>query len=509
MNNNEIDENLTSKMKLIYYCVDKNKIIPKDPIFRLPFNIEDIRSILELDNTKIIKYLFFNRESIDKELFELEKEEEIQIKYDMVKKGLHNLFYLDLILNYNSEIMNYKFDKKFIKEIYKRSIKENKNKFEQIILSKITNDLINYYKLTEYYDESKEKEELNEFQKNISEKIENNITIFKALKLDFTIEDIFTKKIDILYKEIIQSLIKLKFNDNTIDIFNQLDLENIILSESITDELWEILISTDFVNYFNLDDLKDVTNLFNSQKIHFFYIIFKYIFKRNVYSFKTELFDLRKKIFTILFIDENKKYIFESKNKIPFLAEYNKLNYYLKDQFFFFLRSLLILNYSKYYKRILKEIQENDPYILLNNSYFKYTINKKKENESPFDNFELIHFKEKNYQDIPKELRDNLPEIITFMNDFKEKIEKKCNNNYKLIITLKLNIVGELNDLVDKPYNINCIYELEKLGFDSDDENKVKRYKDENILVNGLSEGFEFLIEEINDEYYNKINNNN
>ena len=100
------------------------------------------------------------------------------------------------------------------------------------------------------------------------------------------------------------------------------------------------------------------------------------------------------------------------------------------------------------YWKIIKEIKENDPYILLNNSYFKYTINKKKENESPFDNFELIHFKEKNYQDIPKELRDNLPEIITFMNDFKEKIEKKCNNNYKLIITLKLNIVGELKDLI-------------------------------------------------------------
>ena len=504
MNNNEIDENLTPKMKLIHSFVKKNKIIPKDPIFRLPFNIEDIRSILELDNTEIIKYLYFNRESIDKELFELEKEEEIQIKYDMVKKGLHNLFYLDLLLNYNSEIMNYKIDKKFIKEIYKRSIKKNKNKFEQIILSKITNDLINYYKLTEYYDESKEKEEFNEFQKNISEKIENNITIFKALKLDFTIEDIFTKKIDILYKEIIQSLIKLKFNDNTIDIFNQLDLENIILSESITDELWEILISTDFENYFKIDDLKDVTNLFNSQKIYFFYIIFKYIFKRNAYSFKAELFNLRKKIFTILFKYENKNYIFDSKNKIPFLTEYKKLNFCLKEQFIFIIKSFLPI-----YWKIIKEIKENDPYILLNNSYFKYTINKKKENESPFENFELILFKEEIYQDITKELRDNIPEIIIFMNEFKEKIEKKCNNNYKLIITLKLNIVGELKDLVDKPYNINCIYELEKFGFDSDDENKVKRFKDENILVNGLSEGFEFLIEEINDEYYNKINNNN
>ena len=107
------------------------------------------------------------------------------------------------------------------------------------------------------------------------------------------------------------------------------------------------------------------------------------------------------------------------------------------------------------------------------------------------------------YSEIPKILKDDVPEFITFMNEFKEKIEKKYNNNYSLIITLKFNIVGDLKDLVGKLYNINCVYELEKLGLDSD-ENKVKKYKDENILVNGLSEGFEFLIEEINDQSYNK-----
>ena len=507
MINKEIYENLTPKMKLIYFYVEiKKQIIPKDPFFRLPFNKEDIRSILELDNTEIIKYLYFNKESIDKELFVLD-EEEISIKYDMVKNSLHSLYYLDLILNYNSEIMNYKFDKGFIKKIYKNAIKENKNKFKQIILLKIINDLINYFKLTEYYDELEDSEEFNEFQKSTSIIIENNITIFQALNLDFTKEDIFIKEIDVLYKEIIISLIKLKFNDNTIDIFNQLDLDNIILNNSIVDELWEIL-NSNFKDYFNIDGLNNVTDLFNSQKIHFFYIIFKFIFKNNYYVFKEELFNLKKKIYTTLFFNNTKQYIFENENKVIFLDEFNKLNFRLKEQIFFILKSLLILNYFRCYKSLKNAIQENDPYILLDNTYFKYTINKKKENESPFDNFELIIIEEK-YPDIPKDLKDKNPEIITFINDFKEKIEKKCNNNYKLIITLKLNIVGVLKDLGGKPYNINCIYELEKLGFDSDDENIVKKYKDENILVNGLSEGFEFLIEEINDEYYNKINNNN
>ena len=363
------------------------------------------------------------------------------------------------------------------------------------MMSKLINDLINYYKLTEYYDEFEDSEELNEFQNNISKIIEENITIFKILELDLTKVDILEKKINILYKEIILSLIKLKFNDNTIDIFNQLDLENIILNKPIVDELWETLISQNFKDYFNINNFND---LFNSQRINFFYIIFKYIFKSDFYAIKKELFELRKNI--AIFSSDKKKEIF--------FSEYNKLNYFLKKQIFFIIKSLLTINRIKYYMIFLMAIKDKDPYLLLDNSYLKYSMNIKKENESPFDNFEFTIIKEK-YPEIPKDIKDSVPELITFMNDFKEKIEKKYNNNkYKLIITLKLNIVGDIKDLVGKPYNINCVYELEKLGLDSDKGNKVKKYKDENILVNGLSEGFEFLIEEINDESYNKKNNN-
>ena len=496
MDDKEIYEYLTPKMKLIYFCVDENKIIQNDPLFMLTFSIEDIRSILELDNAEIIKYLYLNRESIDKALLGSEKEDEIPIKFDMLKNGFHNYFYLDLIISYNPDIMNYKFDKQFIKQIYNNIKKKKKNKFTQIMMSKIINDLINYYKLTEYYDEFKDSEELNEFQNGISEIIEENITIFKALKLDLTKVDILEKKINILYKEIIISLIKLKFNDNTIDIFNQLDLENVILNKSIVDELWETLNSQDFKDYFSINGLND---LFNSQKINFFYIIFKYIFKSDFYAIKEELFEFRKMIVSIFSNDKNKEI---------FLSEYNKLNYCLKKQIFFIIKSFLTIYCTKFYKIFfLMTIKDKDPYLLLDNSYLKYSINIKKEDESPFDNFEFTILKEK-YPDIPKYLKDSVPELLNFMNDFKEKIEKKYNNNYKLIITLKLNIVGDLKDIVGKPYNINCVYELEKLGLDSD-ENKVKKYKDENILVNGLSEGFEFLIEEINDKSYNKKNNNN
>jgi hypothetical protein len=201
-------------------------------------------------------------------------------------------------------------------------------------MSKIINDLINYYKLTEYYDEFKDSEELNEFQNGISEIIEENITIFKALKLDLTKVDILEKKINILYKEIILSLIKLKFNDNTIDIFNQLDLENVILNKSIVDELWKALISQGFKDYFNTDDLKDVIDLFNTQKINFFYIIFKYIFKSDFYTNEKELFELRKKIDTILSSDKNKEIFF---------SEYNKQNYCLKKQIYYIIKLIVFL----------------------------------------------------------------------------------------------------------------------------------------------------------------------
>lgn len=506
MNNNIIYEDLPFKKQLYYYCFGNNQIIKNDPILKLglSFRQEDINSILQLDNTEIIRNLYINREKIDKILSDSdEKEDVIEIKYEMCKKGLRDLFYLNLTINYKIEIINYKFDKIFIKEIYNNYIKERKNKFEQIMISKIILDLIKYYKLSEYYDEDKDFEEIKNFKEKTSTIIEQNLSIFKSLLLDFTKDDILAKSIDLLYKEIILSLIKLKFKD-AIDIFNHLDLENIILSESITNELWETLKSKGFLDYFKINDLND---LFNSEKLQFFYIFFKYIFKSNFYLLNEEILQFRKNISEIIFseqINEEKKK-FSRKKKDIFFNEFTKKKYFIKKQIFFVLKSLFIYFYDRHQ---LKEIIKLDPYFLLDNSYFKFTLSERKKNGSPINDIKFIILKEE-YSEIPKDLRIvELPQkyisLTDFMNDFKEKIENRCNNKYKLIITLKFKIVEHLED---KAYNIDCIYEFEKLDYEPDDEdcqNIVKKYRDENILVNGLSEGFEFLIDEINDESYNK-----
>ena len=61
---------------------------------------------------------------------------------------------------------------------------------------------------------------------------------------------------------------------------------------------------------------------------------------------------------------------------------------------------------------------------------------------------------------------------------------------------------NEMND--DSNYNITCTY-----TFYAPIENKEFKFKDDNIIVNGInskSEGFKNLISTINDEAYKEVN---
>ena len=92
---------------------------------------------------------------------------------------------------------------------------------------------------------------------------------------------------------------------------------------------------------------------------------------------------------------------------------------------------------------------------------------------------------------------------MEFLDEFKNRINREFKNEYELKIDLEFQIIDNINN--DSIYNINCYYK-----FYSPDLNVATNriFKEENILLNktnSKTQGFEYLKNEINEEYFNKI----
>jgi len=92
---------------------------------------------------------------------------------------------------------------------------------------------------------------------------------------------------------------------------------------------------------------------------------------------------------------------------------------------------------------------------------------------------------------------------MEFLDEFKNRIKKEFTNEYQLKIGLEFKIIDKTNN--DSIYNINCYYK-----FYSPDLNVASNqiFKEENILLNktnSKTQGFEYLIYEINQEYFKQI----
>ena len=92
---------------------------------------------------------------------------------------------------------------------------------------------------------------------------------------------------------------------------------------------------------------------------------------------------------------------------------------------------------------------------------------------------------------------------MEFLDEFKNRINNEFTNKYELKIGLEFQIIDNTNN--DSIYNINCNYK-----FYSPDSNVASNqiFKEENILLNKTNskiQGFEYLIYEINEEYFKQI----
>ena len=281
-----------------------------ESLFNLPKLFDKIKQKLESE-TDTIKFIYFNRNWFHNVLYE--REELIIIEFDEQKNNLYYCFYLDLLIMENPDIINYAYSLDFIKTINTER-KKTSQKYKLIMFSKIILDLIGNYRETDEYNEKEDNFELEEIGKENRLIIKNNIEIFKEIDLNFNEDDILKKKIDVIYLEIINALIRSKKIEDfeyAYNVLEQLDLKNINLTKTIFEGLKNGKIYKDYeIN--NVEDLKDI------KKVNFYYLFITFIFKTSIYIYNIP-FLLKAQKFVIELIKQKKAKYIQGNKKLEYI----------------------------------------------------------------------------------------------------------------------------------------------------------------------------------------------
>ena len=300
------------------YIIAKNK--PFDPLLNLSKDIEEIKEHLKSNSQDILYFLYFNKDNIERILYNIDKiiyfdfddksnnfflkinQEKIEIEK---KNEIAILFYMSLLIKYNKNLVNFSYSFDFIKKINEINKNIDINViYKKILISKIILELINFYKRNQIFEEKinkDEKDNLNEIEKENNNIIEKYINYFGNIGLKITPKDLKLKAIDLIYAEMINILLKSK----DYDLIEQLDLDNINLTNIMFNEILKNLSSSNesFIHEYRLNTLED---LFDSKRIDFYYILFKYILKNSIYIYFIDfLNDKRKSIIKIIHSKQN------------------------------------------------------------------------------------------------------------------------------------------------------------------------------------------------------------
>ena len=249
----------------------------------IKINLSDFNPKLHYKNKDVIITKLYENEEIieiilDKEILhnnELKEEEKVNgNSHSNPKINLSFLFYLDLLITDDPLLVNYSYPYQLIDIINKYFIKNN-NEFFKVIKSKIIIDLIYNFKGLEEYNNLKDKKCLEEIEKENLKILELNA---KQLKL----KDLDKKKIDQIYADIIESLIKQNNFSNCQDIEEiliGLDLDKIDITQTMIQSFSKLLTE----NNKNLKKYKinSIYNFSNVNKINFYYFLLKYLFKNS------------------------------------------------------------------------------------------------------------------------------------------------------------------------------------------------------------------------------------
>ena len=536
------------KFKLIHFYSSINSPIEndKDPSFNLFNNIEEIKAIYKIYPEMSKQIFFFNKKKIEDILYE----EEIIFQFEMIdfqqnkKFYISELFYLDLLVTNNLEMINYSYEVKYIFEINNIFFKKgNLKSFQNVLISKMLLDIIKNHESDESFEPNDSLDEIIEEKKKLIEDELKKIEIFDELK--YTYDDIFEKKIDEIYTDIIVHFIKNnKFDENNLKILKELDIENIYITKRMYKGISKCFEEFNKNSYpYKIDNSESLTK----ENIYFYYAIIKYIFKNQFYIYDIPIFKenyLRMiKLLTKEMSNNNDKsksdentYLFDSyygtrnfdissfnysKNtpsvnissmdgekineeegeKINVTEDEERVNYIygIKDDNIDQDNAESALEKTK----VIFDYNSN------NNSNseenFKYKISEIAigKNNKPVDK---SFFKKWNHKLYTKEnkIYYNFGKLVDYINEIK-KIISENNLYYTPKIELELTKEAQYNDNYDEQnkkdiFNITCVS-----SFKNKYSEEITSFKDYNVLINGIDGqpyGILYLVNELsNDDY--------
>ena len=414
-------------------------VLMSDLLLKKLFNSKEYDFEFIYQNRKKIHENLYKHEKIIN--FELNENKEINFK---------DLFFLDLLINDNRNIVYYTYSKDLIKNINDYQNKMNKP-FIKIILSKIILDLIDNYAEKNENDKDNEIKEIEKDNISVILKLQND---FKKYNFDYNLKKIKNKNIDELYAEIINYHLNSEdFDFEYIDnIFKILKLDSIHLTEFMFKEISAKLNSE--------NKFEEINHLFIEKKIIYYYILLKYIYTNSFYIYNLPFFfDIRN-----IIIKSNKSL----DNKIE---SYN--NVFFKDKIEFVIKKLLDSDY--YYNKYFKKTDCNNK---INNDFKNNAFKNTKLDESICKSI-LVYFKlSKN----GKRLNDSENEV-TFFHERKKKESIK----HKIA-----------------PYNLINIINKYSTDIKNKEKNKKNKEKECDVNVINLLESYCDLKEKCHFIPYNK-----
>ena len=531
------------------------KDINTDPIFDLLEKWEEIQQFINIPY--YLPFFYFNRVKVDSILYT----EDTEISIDPIKSDdklffISNL-YLTLLIEDNPNMINYIYPFELIKILNEMKNKEDKkNNIKILIMAKILNSLIMNFENSNIYDDSLEDEFLS-YKENIKDIINDNEKLLEEYQLKK--EDFLKTKIDEIYSSIIKQLIikdQLNESEKTYKIMKSLDLENFYITKSIFDELKNALnMDRDYIKKYEINQYEDI---FDDKILTFYYMLFKFILKNQIYIYQIPfLLITRKNILknikkNIEKLNDTLKENRRNKDKIIYVLNYFMVfDYYyqyplkksLKSRESSYIGNIQMDQNNNYYsgnenssssfnlfnnqsyksakeksgrsldifeepekseyEQIKEKCEKEDAFQILDYSTFSFHTNRKG-SQSPiiFDEISVAYQnrkftidKIKNITTKDESLNKNYKKFLNVL----ETVISRINNEFHFQYKLKINLNFKTIDIKNSQFIIECYYRADI------PTEKPCYYKDENILENGFTSGFPYLLNEINNEIYNDL----
>ena len=269
---NSICKNIPMK----FFCGEK----PND-IKKLFINFDRLREIY--NKNELIIFKIWNVFDIYEILYDTEE----IINIDKNITDLSSNFYLTLLIQKANNVINYQYNLEYLQNIL-HQINSNINlNFLNLILSKILYHLIDNYRENSNLNNSdlEIQQELSEMEEKVMTFIVKN-NIFINLK-----EEIIEINIGELYSKIIYELVINNTIDNFEKVYNivkEIEIEKIDFTESMFIIFVDLFYTEKkIVDKYSILEEKDFGDI---NKINFYFIFLKYIFKQSIFIYNFKLF---------------------------------------------------------------------------------------------------------------------------------------------------------------------------------------------------------------------------